>query len=50
MRATLDGKPVGYLKSPGTAHPTKSKVEFGCAGKGGYFDDSKMWNSELAKP
>src|SRR5437868_12203317 len=32
MRATLDGKPVAFLKSSGIAHPTKSKIEFGCAG------------------
>lgn len=46
MRATLDGKPVAFLKSPGIAHPTKSKIEFGCAGKDGYFDDVKIWNAE----
>lgn len=49
MRATLDGKPVGFLKSSGIAHPTKSKVEFGCAGKDGLFDDVKIWNAEPAK-
>ncbi len=48
MRASIDGKPVAYLKSPGIAHPTKSKVEFGCAGKDGYFDDIKIWNAEPA--
>ncbi|MDB5171447.1 MAG: signal peptide-domain containing protein [Phycisphaerales bacterium] len=50
MRATLDGKPVAFLKSSGIAHPTKSKIEFGCAGKDGYFDDIKIWNAEAAKP
>ena len=50
MRATIDGKPAAYLKSPGIAHPTKSKVEFGCAGKDGYFDDIKIWNAEAVKP
>jgi hypothetical protein len=50
MRATVDGKPVAYLKSPGIAHPTKSKVEFGCQGKDGYFDDIKIWNAEPAQP
>jgi hypothetical protein len=49
MRATLDGKPVAFLKSPGIAHPTKSKVEFGCGGKDGYFDDIKIWNAEPAR-
>lgn len=46
MRATIDGKPVAVLKSPGIAHPTKSKVEFGCMGKDGYIDDLKIWNAE----
>lgn len=46
MRATLDGKPVAFLKSSGIAHSTKSKVEFGCAGKDGFFDDVKIWNAE----
>lgn len=46
MRATVDGKPVAFLKSPGIAHPTKSKIELGCAGKDGYFDDIKIWNAE----
>jgi hypothetical protein len=50
MRASIDGKPVAYLKSPGIAHPTKSKLEFGCQGKDGYFDDIKIWNAEPAKP
>ena len=50
MRATLDGKPVGFLKSSGIAHPTKSKVEFGCMGKDGFFDDIKIWNAEPANP
>jgi hypothetical protein len=27
MRASVDGKAVAYLQSPGIAHPTKSKVE-----------------------
>ncbi len=50
MRATIDGKPVGYLKSPGIGHPTKSKIELGVAGKDGFFDDIKVWNAEPAKP
>ena len=50
MRASIDGKPVAYLKSSGIAHPTKSKIEFGCQGKDGYFDDIKIWNAEPAKP
>ncbi len=46
MRASIDGKPVAFLQSPGIAHPTKSKVEFGCMGKDGSFDDLKIWNAE----
>lgn len=49
MRASIDGKPVAFLKSPGIAHPTKSKIELGCAGKDGFFDDIKIWNAEPAK-
>jgi len=49
MRVTIDGQPAGYLKSSGIAHPTKSKIELGVAGKDGYFDDIKVWNAEPAK-
>jgi hypothetical protein len=50
MRVTVDGKPAGYLKSPGIGHATKSKIEFGVAGKDGLFDDVKVWDAEPAKP
>ena len=46
MRVTIDGKPAGYLKSPGIGHPTKSKIELGVGGKDGWFDDIKVWNAE----
>jgi len=49
MRVTLDGKPAGYLKSSGIAHATKSKIELGVGGKGGSFDDLKVWNAEPAQ-
>ncbi len=49
MRVTVDGQPAGYLKSSGIGHPTKSKLEFGVAGKDGYFDDLKIWNAAPAK-
>lgn len=49
MRVTIDGKPAGYLKSSGIGHPTKSKLEFGIAGKGGAFDDLMIWNAEPAE-
>lgn len=50
MRVTLDGQPAGFLKSSGIAHPTKSKIELGVAGKDGFFDDIKVWNAEPARP
>ena len=49
MRASIDGKPVAYLKSPGIGHETKSKIELGVAGKSGWFDDIKVWNAERAR-
>jgi hypothetical protein len=49
MRVTIDGQPAAYLKSSGIAHATKSKIEFGVAGKDGFFDDLKVWNAEPAK-
>ena len=49
IRVTLDGKPAAYLKSSGIAHPTKSKIELGVAGKDGWFDDIKVWNAEPVK-
>lgn len=50
MRVTIDGKPSAYLKSSGIAHPTKSKIELGVAGKDGFFDDIKVWNAEKPWP
>ena len=49
MRVTLDGKPAAFLKSSGISHATKSKIEFGVAGKDGFFDDLKVWNAAPAK-
>ena len=49
MRASIDGTAVAFLQSPGIAHPTKSKVEFGCMGKDGFFDDLKIWNADPVK-
>ncbi len=49
MRASIDGSPVGYLQSAGIGHDTKSKIEFGVAGRDGLFDDLKVWNAEAAR-
>lgn len=45
MRVTIDGKAAAYLKSSGIAHATKSRIEFGVAGKEGCYDDLKVWNA-----
>jgi hypothetical protein len=50
MRVTLDGQPAAWLQSSGIAHPTKSKIELGVAGKDGWFDDVKVWNAAPAAP
>lgn len=49
MRMTVDGTPVAYLKSSGIAHATKSRFEFGVAGKDGCIDDVKIWAATPAK-
>jgi hypothetical protein len=49
MRVCLDDRPVAFLKSSGIAHATKSKIEFGVAGKDGYLDEIKVWDAESAK-
>ncbi|MEY4776675.1 MAG: hypothetical protein RL759_1188, partial [Verrucomicrobiota bacterium] len=49
MRMTVDGTPVAYLKSSGIAHATKSRFEFGVAGKDGCIDDLKIWAATPAK-
>jgi hypothetical protein len=49
MRVTIDGKPVAAFKSPGIAHPTKSRIEIGVAGKSGLFGPIKVYNADPAK-
>ena len=48
MRVSLDGKPVGYLKSSGLAHPMKSDFNFSVSGKDALFDDVSIWAAEPA--
>jgi len=51
MRLSIDGQAVGFLKSPGIGHPTKTKIELGVAGQSGWFDDIQVWNAEpLSEP
>jgi hypothetical protein len=45
MRVSLDGRPIGYLKSPGLAHPTKESLHFTVTGKETHFDDVKIWRA-----
>ncbi len=47
MRVSLDGEAIGWLKSPGLAHPTKSSFHFTVSGKEAKFDDVKI--SEATK-
>jgi hypothetical protein len=49
MRVTIDGQPAAYLKSSGIAHPTKSKIELGVAGKEGWLDDIKVFSAVAAR-
>lgn len=44
MRVVLDGEAIGYLKSPGLAHPTKESVHFTVNGSGTLFDEVKIWS------
>lgn len=46
MRVSLDGKAIGYLKSPGLAHPTKESVHFTVIGKDALFDDVRIWKAK----
>ncbi len=46
MRASLDGRHIGSLKSPGIAHPTKSRFHFAISGRDVLLDDVKIWTAE----
>lgn len=43
MRVTLDGKPIGLLKSPGLAHATKPDLKISVSGKQALIDDLSVW-------
>jgi hypothetical protein len=47
MRVCLDEKAVGFLKSPGLAHPTKQSVHFTVSGSETHFDNVKIWNVRM---
>ena len=44
-RLSLDDEPVGYLKSPGLAHETKSSFHFTVNGDHALFDEVKIWEA-----
>lgn len=44
MRVTIDGKPIGFLKSAGLTHPTKSDFKISVSGKQALIDDLKIWS------
>jgi hypothetical protein len=48
MRVSLDDHPIGYLKSSGIGHPTKSHFHFTVNGKDAQFDDVRIWSAEPA--
>jgi hypothetical protein len=45
MRVVIDGRPAGYLQSPGIAHETKGSFHFTVNGPGVQFDDLKIWRA-----
>jgi hypothetical protein len=52
LRASLDGKAIGYLKSSGIAHPTKSDFHFTVSGDAtqfALFDDVNVWAATRAE-
>lgn len=49
MRLSLNEKPVGYLKSPGLAHESKSSFHFTVNGDHALFDDVSIWEALPAK-
>ena len=44
MRVTIDGKPVGFLKSHGLAHKKKPDLKISVSGKQALFDDLRVWS------
>jgi len=46
MRVSLDDRPLGYLKSPGFGHATKTEFGFTVSGKDAHFDDVRAFAAE----
>jgi hypothetical protein len=49
MRAALDDRPVGFLKSGGIAHPVKGTFHLTVSGPDARFDDLKIWAAAASK-
>jgi hypothetical protein len=45
LLVSLDGKPVGYLKSEGIGHPTKNMLGITVGGKSAEVKDVKFWEA-----
>lgn len=45
MRVSVNGSAIGFLKSPGIAHPTKESVHFTVSGNEVHFDDVQIWQA-----
>ena len=43
MRVTLDGKPIGFLQSPGLAYEKKPDLKISVSGKQALFGDLRVW-------
>ena len=43
MRVSLNDEAIGFLKSPGIAHPTKGSLHFTVNGDSMLFDDVRIW-------
>jgi hypothetical protein len=48
MLMSIDGKPVGYIKSEGIAHPTKNMLGFTVWGKTAAIKDAKFFDASPA--
>ena len=45
MLMSIDGKPAGYLKSPGLDHPAKNSIGFEVGGKTSQVKGMKIWEA-----
>jgi hypothetical protein len=48
MLVSIDGKPVGYLKSEGVDHATKNLLGFTVSGKSTLLDNVKVWAAKAS--